>query len=263
VNLRLMKDRSFAMGMLFNFILGFGLFGSVFVIPVFAQSFLGFTATDTGKLLIPGSIATAIMMPFIGKALQKKLPANLFSGIGFFLFYFFTYMLSTWARRPEPRVFSGPWWSAAWALDSSSSLDHHVAGGTQGQGHPQGTGLTNMIRQLGGSFGVAVMATFIERRTTFHQSILLRRDHIVFHGGVSTPVRDDRRLDGEGSGRRHRQGAGAGDAGPSGREAGLVAGLPGHFLFRGILFPGLHSAAVPVQSEQGEDRRPRREFHGE
>ncbi|MDB5050168.1 MAG: drug resistance transporter, EmrB/QacA subfamily [Fibrobacteres bacterium] len=173
VNLRLMKDRSFAMGMLFNFILGFGLFGSVFVIPVFAQSFLGFTATDTGKLLIPGSIATAIMMPFIGKALQKKLPANLFSGIGFFLFYFFTYMLSHLGAQTGtssffwPLVVRGVGLGLIFIPLTTMSLV-----GLKGKDIPQGTGLTNMIRQLGGSFGVAVMATFIERRTTFHQSIL-------------------------------------------------------------------------------------------
>ena len=42
----------------------------------------------------------------------------------------------------------------------------------KGRDIPQGTGLSNMIRQLGGSFGVALMATFIERRTAFHRSVL-------------------------------------------------------------------------------------------
>jgi DHA2 family multidrug resistance protein len=172
VNLRLMKSRSFAAGMIFNFILGFGLYGSVFVIPVFAQSFLGFTATDTGKLLIPGSIATAIIMPFIGKALQKKMPATLFSGIGFLLFYLFTIMLSKLGSQTGTDDFFWPLIVRGVGLGlifiplttlSLSSL--------QGKDIPQGTGLTNMIRQLGGSFGVAVMATFIERRSAFHLSV--------------------------------------------------------------------------------------------
>ena len=173
VNLRLMKNRNFAMGMIFNFILGFGLFGSVFVIPVFAQSFLGFTATDTGKLLIPGSIATAIMMPFIGKALQKKMSANLFSGIGFFLFYLFTYMLSHLGAETGtgdffwPLVVRGVGLGLIFIPLTTMSLVS-----LKGKDIPQGTGLTNMIRQLGGSFGVAVMATFIERRSAFHKAIL-------------------------------------------------------------------------------------------
>jgi DHA2 family multidrug resistance protein len=170
--------------MLFNFILGFGLFGSVFVIPVFAQSFLGFTATDTGKLLIPGSIATALMMPFIGKALQKKMPANLFSGVGFFLFYLFTYMLSHLGAETGtdsffwPLVVRGVGLGLIFIPLTTLSLV-----GLKGKDIPQGTGLTNMIRQLGGSFGVAVMATFIERRSAFHQSILA--EHVTAYSAAA------------------------------------------------------------------------------
>ncbi len=173
VNLRLLKSRPFAMGMLFNFILGFGLFGSVFVIPVFAQSFLGFTATDTGKLLIPGSIATAVMMPIIGKALQKKASSLLLSGIGFFLFYLFTYMLSHLGAQTGtdgffwPLVVRGVGLGLIFIPLTTMSLSS-----LKGKDIPQGTGLTNMIRQLGGSFGVAIMATFIERRSAFHVAVL-------------------------------------------------------------------------------------------
>lgn len=176
VNLRLMKSRTFSAGMLFNFILGFGLYGSVFVIPVFAQSFLGFTATDTGKLLIPGSLATAVMMPFIGKALHKGMPAVLFSGIGFLLFYLFTLMLSHLGAETGtgdffwPLVVRGVGLGLIFIPLTTLSLAD-----LQGKDIPQGTGLTNMIRQLGGSFGVAFMATFIERRTAFHTSVLTDR----------------------------------------------------------------------------------------
>jgi DHA2 family multidrug resistance protein len=46
------------------FILGFGLYGSTLIIPIYTQSILGWTATDAGLLLIPGSITTAFMMPY-------------------------------------------------------------------------------------------------------------------------------------------------------------------------------------------------------
>jgi DHA2 family multidrug resistance protein len=173
VNLRLMKSRTFGVGMLFNFILGFGLFGSVFVIPVFAQTFLGFTATDTGALLIPGSLATAIMMPIIGKALQKKFPPHIFSGLGFLLFFLSTYMLSHLSAESGtgsffiPLIVRGVGLGLIFIpLTTMTLID------LKGRDIPQGTGLSNMIRQLGGSFGVALMATFIERRTAFHRQIL-------------------------------------------------------------------------------------------
>lgn len=173
VNLRLMATRTFGVGMIFNFILGFGLFGSVFVVPVFAQTFLGFSATNTGALLIPGSLATALMMPIIGKMLQKKFPAHVFSGIGFGLFFLSTYMLSHLSAESGvgsffwPLVVRGVGLGLIFIPLTTLTLIE-----LKGRDIPQGTGLSNMIRQLGGSFGVALMATFIERRTVFHHSIL-------------------------------------------------------------------------------------------
>ena len=72
VDLRVLKDRSLAVGTLFTFIMGFGLYSSVFIFPVFAQDLLGFTAMQTGLILLPGSLATAVMMPTVGKLLQKR-----------------------------------------------------------------------------------------------------------------------------------------------------------------------------------------------
>jgi DHA2 family multidrug resistance protein len=173
VNLRLMKSRTFAVGMLFNFILGFGLFGSVFVIPLFAQSFLGFTATDTGEMLIPGSMATAIMMPVIGRLMQKKIPAHLFSGLGFLFFFCSTWMLSRMGPQSGAGTFFWPLVVRGVGLGLIFiPLTTLTLVDLQGRDIPQGTGLSNMIRQLGGSFGIALMATFIERRTVFHRSVL-------------------------------------------------------------------------------------------
>jgi DHA2 family multidrug resistance protein len=178
VNLGLMKNRTFAVGMLFNFILGFGLFGSVFVIPVFAQSFLGFTATDTGMLLIPGSMATAIMMPIIGKLMQRNfLPPHVLSGLGFLLFFCSTWMLSHLGPQTGADMFFWPLVVRGVGLGLIFiPLTTLTLVDLTGRDIPQGTGLSNMIRQLGGSFGVALMATFIERRTAFHRSVLA--DHV-------------------------------------------------------------------------------------
>ncbi|MGZ3820616.1 MAG: DHA2 family efflux MFS transporter permease subunit, partial [Mucilaginibacter sp.] len=94
VNFGIMRHRSFAVGMFTSFILGFGLYGSVFVFPVFCQNLLGFTAQQTGELLFPGGLCTIIMMPFIGKMLNKGVPAQFMATAGMVLFFVFTYMLS-------------------------------------------------------------------------------------------------------------------------------------------------------------------------
>ncbi|MEO5911008.1 MAG: DHA2 family efflux MFS transporter permease subunit, partial [Pelobium sp.] len=54
VNLNILKKRSFSVGMFFSFVLGFGLYGSVFIFPIFCQNLLGFSALQTGKIFLPG-----------------------------------------------------------------------------------------------------------------------------------------------------------------------------------------------------------------
>src|SRR5690606_9805600 len=61
VNLRVLKDKNLQVGTIMSFILGFGLFGSTFIIPIYTQSILGWPATDAGMLLIPSSVMTGIM----------------------------------------------------------------------------------------------------------------------------------------------------------------------------------------------------------
>src|SRR5258708_2946187 len=77
VDLKVLKDRSLAVGTFFTFIMGFGLYASVFIFPVFAQNLLGFTAMQTGLILLPGSLATAVMKSRVGQPLPEWMPAPL------------------------------------------------------------------------------------------------------------------------------------------------------------------------------------------
>ncbi|HRN43778.1 MAG TPA: MFS transporter, partial [Flavobacterium sp.] len=76
VNLGVLKDGNLRIGTVMCFILGFGLYGSTLIIPIYTQTILGWTATDAGLLLIPGSITTAFMMPIVGKLLQRGVPQS-------------------------------------------------------------------------------------------------------------------------------------------------------------------------------------------
>ena len=94
VNFRILKNRSFAIGIVTSFVLGFALYGSVFIFPVFCQNLLHFDAQQTGLILFPGGLATIMMMPFVGQMLKRKVPAQFMATGGFFLFFVFTWMLS-------------------------------------------------------------------------------------------------------------------------------------------------------------------------
>ncbi len=174
VNLRLFNNRSFATGTLFNFVLGFGLYGTTLVIPIFCQGLLGFTALQTGWLMLPGSLATAVMMPVVGILLKRKLmhPA-VYAGLGLFLFFVFSYsmgMLNTQIGEHDffwPLIIRGFAMGLIFIPLTTISLSN-----LEGTEIPQGTALSNMVRQLGGSIGIALITTYISIDTTKHYSYL-------------------------------------------------------------------------------------------
>jgi DHA2 family multidrug resistance protein len=174
VNFNIMRHRSFSVGMFTSFVLGFGLYGSVFVFPVFCQNLLGFTAQQTGELLFPGGLCTIVMMPFIGKMLNAGIPAQFMATIGMFLFFVFTTMLSNSTLETGetdvliPLLIRGVGMALLFVpLTTLAIADLH------GPELGQGTGLNNMMRQLGGSFGIAVLTTIIHIRAGIHRNNLL------------------------------------------------------------------------------------------
>ncbi len=174
VNLRLFNNRSFTTGTLFNFVLGFGLYGTTLVIPIMCQGLLGFTAMQTGLLLLPGSLATAFMMPVVGSLLKRNYvhPA-VYAGLGLVLFFVFSYMMGQFTPQVGTHDFFWPLIIRGFAMGlifiplTTISLVE-----LEGKEIPQGTALSNMVRQLGGSIGIALITTFISRETVIHYSHL-------------------------------------------------------------------------------------------
>lgn len=174
VNLRLFGNSSFTTGTLFNFVLGFGLYGTTLVIPILCQTLLGFTAMQTGLIMLPGSIATAIMMPIVGSMLKKNFvnPA-VYAGMGLALFFWFSHMMSELNTQIGTHDFFWPLIIRGFAMGlifiplTTISLAE-----LEGKEIPQGTALSNMVRQLGGSIGIALITTFISRDTARHYAYL-------------------------------------------------------------------------------------------
>jgi DHA2 family multidrug resistance protein len=149
----------------------------VFVFPVFCQNLLGFNAQQTGELLFPGGLCTIMMMPFIGKALNKGIPAQFMATIGMFLFFVFTNMLSNSTLETGqsdvliPLLIRGVGMALLFVpLTTLAMAD------LKGPELGQGSGLNNMMRQLGGSFGIAILTTVIHNRSGKHRSDLI--EHI-------------------------------------------------------------------------------------
>jgi DHA2 family multidrug resistance protein len=197
VNFGIMRHRSFAVGMFTSFVLGFGLYGSVFVFPVFCQNLLGFTAQQTGELLFPGGLCTIVMMPFIGKMLNKGIPAQFMATAGMFMFFVFTTMLSNSTLSTGqadvliPLLIRGVGMALLFVPLTTLAIAD-----LKGPELGQGTGLNNMMRQLGGSFGIATLTTIIHLREGVHRNNLLsniniynpafnERFNILMHGFVA------------------------------------------------------------------------------
>jgi DHA2 family multidrug resistance protein len=180
VNFSILRHRSFSVGMFTSFILGFGLYGSVFVFPVFCQTLLGFNAQQTGELLFPGGLCTIVMMPFIGKMLNKGVPAQFMAAAGMFLFFVFTNMLSQSTLQTGetdvliPLLVRGVGMALLFVPLTTLAMSD-LKGAELGQG----SGLNNMMRQLGGSFGIAVLTTLIHTRQAYHRSNLLENVNVL------------------------------------------------------------------------------------
>lgn len=174
VNFRILKNRSFAVGIVTSFVLGFALYGSVFIFPVFCQNLLGFSAQQTGELLFPGGMATILMMPFVGMMLKRGVPGQFMATGGFFLFFVFTWMLSNSTMESGtgdfflPLIVRGVGMAILFVPLTTLALQE-----LHGPEIGQGAGLNNMMRQLGGSFGVAILTTLIHIKSGVVRTALL------------------------------------------------------------------------------------------
>lgn len=174
VNFRILKNRSFAVGIVTSFVLGFALYGSVFIFPVFCQNLLGFSAQQTGELLFPGGMATICMMPFVGMMLKRGVPGQFMATGGFFLFFVFTWMLSNSTLESGtsdfflPLIVRGVGMAILFVPLTTLALQE-----LHGPDIGQGAGLNNMMRQLGGSFGIAILTTLIHIKSGIARTALL------------------------------------------------------------------------------------------
>lgn len=159
VELRVLKNGNLRIGTILSFIMGFGLYGSTFVVPLYLQNSLGWNAQQAGMIMIPAALMTAFMMPIIGQLLQKGIKPQYLAATGMFLFFVYSF----WGRNiltPDTSKQAFFWMlmmrGAAMGMlfipVSTMSLST-----LKGQQIGQGAAFTGMMRQLGGSFGIALI----------------------------------------------------------------------------------------------------------
>ena len=177
VELRVLKNGNLRVGTVLSFIMGFGLYGSTFIIPVYTQSILGWTAQQAGMLMIPAALTTAVMMPLIGMLLQKGVPQQYLVAFGMIMFSLFTfwgYNILTPNTSADDffwmLIIRGIGMGMLFIPITTLSLST-----LKGQQIGQGAAFTGMMRQLGGSIGIALITTFLSRQTMVHRSSLVSR----------------------------------------------------------------------------------------
>jgi DHA2 family multidrug resistance protein len=186
IDFRVLKSRQLAAGVAFAALLGLALYGSVFVLPIFLQSLHGMTAWQTGKIILPGALASAATMAVVGKT-AHKLDARVTVVIGSFLFLLSMYQLATLTFDAGahdmfwPLIFRGVGLGLIFVPLTNATMadlgDKDLA---------QGTGMFNLTRQLGGSMGIAIMATLLSRFTDSQKASLT--EHVVA-GAPATQAR--------------------------------------------------------------------------
>lgn len=170
VDLRAFKNIPFTSGNLVMFVAFFNLLGSIVLLPLYAQILLGYTATLAGLVLSPGGVATLFTMPVVGKIIVKRNPKYLLA-LGVLICAFSTRQMAGFSLGADfeslmwPRIYLGIGMGLLFIPLTTLTLSS-VPKPQMGNA----TSIYNLLRNLGGSFGVAFSTTMFARRAQFHQS---------------------------------------------------------------------------------------------
>lgn len=165
VDLRHFQDRNFLVGSTLSFVLGIGLFGSVYLMPVFLAFVRGHNALEIGMTMLVTGVAQLCTAP-VAVALEKRIDARLLAAFGFALFAL-GLALSAWQdprtdydQMVWPQVIRGV--AIMFCLLPPTRL---ALGSIAPERVPDASGLFNLMRNLGGAIGIALIDTIIYTRS--------------------------------------------------------------------------------------------------
>ncbi len=172
VDLRALRDRTFSAGVFLITVIGFILYGSLVLIPMYLQTLLGYPAFDAGLALSPRGVGSLFMMPVVG-FLTSKYDARKLLGFGFIGGALTMFQLARMNLNAGywdifwPQVFQGmclPFMMIPLMAVSVSHIPKEKMGNA--------TSIFNLMRNIGGSFGIAILTTFVTRRAQMHTNRL-------------------------------------------------------------------------------------------
>jgi DHA2 family multidrug resistance protein len=174
LNLRLLFRRNFGFGILANFLLGIALYGSVFILPVYLSRIQGYNAEQIGMVLAWTGLPQLLLIPLVPRLMQRFDP-RLIIGIGFALFaasnFMNIYMTNDYATD---QLF---WPNIVRALGQAlvmAPLSAVATSGIEAENAGSASGLFNMMRNLGGAVGIALLQTFLTKREQYHSNVLMQ-----------------------------------------------------------------------------------------
>lgn len=168
INLKVFKDRNFTLSNVMIFIFGVGMFGSTFLIPLYLQNNLGYSALQAGVFFIPVGIIQGFCSPIAGALGQKINPKILIvtglilMAFSFYLNFYLSFFTEEWYLMTSlciRGIGMGLLFTPLLTLSLANIQTDMMA---------QASSVTNIIRQMGGSFGVAIFSHILTQRTYFH-----------------------------------------------------------------------------------------------
>ncbi|CAN5666025.1 MDR family MFS transporter [soil metagenome] len=177
INIRLFKDSVVSGGVLLMGAVGFFLYSIVFLLPVFAVRVFHYNATQIGELFIPGSILTMMVMPIVGKQMAAGRSSKALIFIGLVSIEVCLYSMTLFSPLSSKNdilimLFLRGFGMAFLFVPINSAILSQFKGSTVGQV----SGLLNLSRQIGGSVGIALVATLLSRNS--HQNYIDLVSHV-------------------------------------------------------------------------------------
>jgi MFS transporter, DHA2 family, multidrug resistance protein len=172
LNLRLLLRRNFGFGVLANFLMGIALYGSVFILPEYLARIQGYNSEQIGMVLAWVGLPQLLLIPLVPR-LMKRFDARLVIAVGFALFagsnFMNIYMTTNYAADQLlwPNIARAVGQALAFA-----PLSAVATAGIEKENAGSGSALFNMMRNLGGAIGIAMLQTFLTKREQFHSNVL-------------------------------------------------------------------------------------------
>jgi len=173
VDLKMLKDRNFAISTIAMFFLGFVLYSSTVLIPQFLQQLMGYTAELAGLALSPGGAVILFMMPVVG-FLVSKVDTRILLGFGCAVSALALFVMAGWnlgidyRHAVEARMLQAFGLAFLFIPINVAAFAYVPKEKTN-----MGTGIINLARNIGASVGIATVTTMLERRTQYHQAQLM------------------------------------------------------------------------------------------